>query len=83
MKLNDKETIPNMNADVIFQFMEDNAAVKNTYKEWTEHPLYQNLDAVKNEQVFTVNEIVWNFAGGLQAANLMLDDLYGHFNLEK
>lgn len=83
VKLNDKETIPNMNADVIFQFMEDNAAVQNTYKEWTDHPLYQNLDAVKNDQVFTVDEVVWNFAGGLQSANLMLDDLYVHFNLEK
>ena len=83
VKLNDKETISQMNADVIFQFMEDNAAVKNTYKEWSEHPLYLSLDAVKNEQVFTVNEVVWNFAGGLQAANLMLDDLYTHFKLEK
>ncbi|ATP39741.1 iron ABC transporter substrate-binding protein [Solibacillus sp. R5-41] len=83
VKLNDKESISQMNADVIFQFMEDDAAVKNTYKEWSEHPLYLNLDAVKNEQVFTVNEIVWNLAGGLQAANLMLDELYTHFKLEK
>ena len=72
-----------MNADVIFQFMEDNEAVKKTHAEWTEHPLYQNLDAVKNNQVYTVNEITWNFAGGLKSANLMLDDLYTHFKLEK
>lgn len=83
MKLNDKETITQMDADVIFQFMEDNAAVQKTYKEWTSHPLYANLQAVKNNQVFTVDEITWNFAGGLQAANLMVDDLYKHFDLEK
>ncbi len=83
VKLNDKESISQMDADVIFQFMEDDAAVKNTYKEWSEHPLYLNLDAVKNEQVYTVNEIVWNLAGGLQSANLMLDELYTHFKLEK
>ncbi|WP_042470396.1 ABC transporter substrate-binding protein [Bacillus ndiopicus] len=83
VKLTDKESISNMNADVIFQFMEDNAAVKSTHEEWTKHPLYANLDAVKNNQVFTVNEIIWNFAGGLKAANLMLDDLYAHFGLEQ
>lgn len=83
VKLSDKEAIPQMNADVIFQFMEENEAVKKTHAEWTAHPLYQNLDAVKNNQVSTVNEITWNFAGGLKSANLMLDDLYTHFNLEK
>lgn len=83
VKLNDKETITQMDADAIFQFKEDNAAVENTYKEWTAHPLYKELDAVKNDRVYTVDEIVWNFAGGLQSANLMLDDLYTHFELEK
>ncbi|MEX3744199.1 ABC transporter substrate-binding protein [Lysinibacillus xylanilyticus] len=83
VKLTDKEGIPQMNADVIFQFMEDNAAVKKTHEEWTAHPLYKNLDAVKNNQVYTVDEIIWNFGGGLQAANLMLDNLYEHFELEK
>ena len=83
VRLTDKETITQMDADVIFQFMEDNAAVQNTYKEWTAHPLYANLEAVKNNQVFTVNEIFWNFSGGLQAAHVMLDDLYTHFELEK
>ncbi|WP_203363106.1 iron-siderophore ABC transporter substrate-binding protein [Bacillus sp. REN10] len=83
VKLSDKESIPQMNADVIFQFMEDNEAVKKTYEEWTSHPLYKNLDAVKNDQVTTVDEITWNFAGGLQSANLMLDGLYEHFGLQK
>ncbi|MFC9539515.1 ABC transporter substrate-binding protein [Lysinibacillus sp. NPDC056959] len=83
VKLTDKEGIPQMNADVIFQFMEDNAAVKKTNEEWTAHPLYKNLDAVKNNQVYTVDEIIWNFGGGLQAANLMLDNLYEHFKLKK
>lgn len=83
VKLTDKESISSMNADIIFEFMEDNAAVKSTHEEWTKHPLYANLDAVKNNQVFTVNEIIWNFAGGLKAANLMLDDLYTYFELEQ
>ncbi|WP_431027197.1 ABC transporter substrate-binding protein [Lysinibacillus sp. LZ02] len=83
VKLTDKEGIPQMNADVIFQFMEDNEAVKKTHEEWTAHPLYQNLDAVKNNQVYTVDEVAWNMAGGLQAAHLMLDDIYSHFKIEQ
>ncbi|MEC1178498.1 iron-siderophore ABC transporter substrate-binding protein [Metasolibacillus meyeri] len=83
VKLTDKESISSMNADVIFEFMEDDAAVKSTHEEWTKHPLYANLDAVKNNQVFTVNEIVWNLGGGLTAANLMLDELYAYLELEQ
>lgn len=81
--LNDKEAIPQMNADVFFQFMEDTPDVQNTFEDWTAHPLYQNLEAVKNENVFTVDEVAWNMAGGLQAANLMLDDMYEYFELEE
>ncbi|AJD92834.1 achromobactin-binding periplasmic protein [Jeotgalibacillus malaysiensis] len=81
--LNDKEAIPQMNADVFFQFMEDTPDVQNTFEDWTAHPLYQNLEAVKNDNVFTVDEVAWNMAGGLQAANLMLDDMYEYFELEQ
>ncbi|TFE00113.1 ABC transporter substrate-binding protein [Jeotgalibacillus sp. R-1-5s-1] len=81
--LNDKEAIPQMNADVIFQFMEDTPDVQNTYEDWTAHPLYQNLEAVKNDNVFTVDEVAWNMAGGLQSAHLMLDDMYEYFELEE
>ncbi|KIL42730.1 achromobactin-binding periplasmic protein [Jeotgalibacillus alimentarius] len=81
--LNDKEAIPQMNADVFFQFMEDTPDVQKNFEEWTSHPLYQNLEAVQNENVFTVDEVAWNMAGGLQAANLMLDDMYEYFELEQ
>ncbi len=72
-----------MNADVFYLFMEDDPAVESTYKEWTEHPLWKDLDAVKNDEVHQVDEIIWNMAGGIKAANLMLDDLYDRFELEK
>lgn len=83
LKLTDKEGISQMNADVFYIFMEDNEAVKKTYGEWTNHPLWKNLDAVKANQVYEVQEIVWNLGGGIKAANLMLDDLYDRFDLEK
>lgn len=83
VKLTDKESISQMNADVFYMFMEDTEAVKKTHDEWTNHPLWKNLDAVKANQVYTVDEIIWNMGGGIRAANLMLDDIYDRFELEK
>ncbi|WP_088103572.1 ABC transporter substrate-binding protein [Halalkalibacter urbisdiaboli] len=83
VQLTDKESIPEMNADVFYIFNEDDEAVKKSFEDWTNHPLWANLDAVKNEKVFMVDEVTWNMAGGIIAANLMLDDIYDRFELEK
>jgi iron complex transport system substrate-binding protein len=84
IKLTSKESIPEMNADVFFIFMtEDEEAVQKTYEEWTNHPLWENLDAVKNDKVYRVDQVAWNMAGGVIAANIMLDQIYDHFGLEK
>jgi iron complex transport system substrate-binding protein len=72
-----------MNAEAFFIFMSDDQAVENTYQEWTEHPLWENLDAVQNEQVFRVDQVAWNMAGGIESAHIMLDQLYEHFELEE
>lgn len=73
-----KEQIPEMDADIIFYFTYsppgDTEAVK-TENEWTEDPLWKNLNAVKNGNVYKVDDAIWNTAGGVLAANLMLDDL--------
>jgi iron complex transport system substrate-binding protein len=86
LKLTDKESIPNMNAEVFFLFISDpgqDEAVQKTYQEWTNHPLWQNLDAVKAGQVYEIDEVAWNMAGGMISANTMLDQLYEHFGLDK
>ncbi|MRH43821.1 ABC transporter substrate-binding protein [Aquibacillus halophilus] len=83
IQLTDKESIPEMNADVFYIFNEEDPAVQQTFEEWTNHPLWANLDAVKNDQVYMVDEVIWNMAGGIKAANLMLDDIYDRFELEK
>jgi len=83
VKLTDKESITQMNADVIYMFMENDEAVKKNYEEWTNHPLWKELDAVKANQVYQVDEINWNLAGGYISANLMLDDIYDKFELDK
>ncbi|QGX64812.1 ABC transporter substrate-binding protein [Bacillus sp. ms-22] len=82
--LTDKESIPQMNADVIYYFMDDqDQAVEKAYKEWTSHPLWKQLDAVKAKQVHKVDEITWNMAGGIIAANMMLDDIYDRLGIDQ
>ncbi|AHV95135.1 ABC transporter substrate-binding protein [Paenibacillus sabinae] len=88
LKLTDKESIPSMNADVFFVFNADGhspdaAMIQKTYDEWTNHPLWKNLDAVKNGQVTIVDEVPWNMGGGYIAANTMLDQIYDYYKLEK
>lgn len=85
IELTSKEAIPDMNADMIFNFNSgtDAAAIEKNYKDWTSSPLWKNLDAVKNNQLYQVDEVAWNMAGGYISANMMLDDLYKQFNLTK
>lgn len=86
LKLTSKESIPSMNADVFFVFLSDDTdkeAIVKTYKEWTSHPLWKNLDAVKDDRVYMVDDVAWNMGGGIIAANNMLDQIYERFGLKK
>ncbi|PAE20371.1 iron siderophore-binding protein [Bacillus sp. 7504-2] len=69
----DKELIPEMDADVLFYFTyADSVAVE---EEWTNDPLWKNLEVVKKGNAHKVSDIIWNTAGGVLAANIMLDDI--------
>ncbi|PQP83276.1 iron ABC transporter substrate-binding protein [Paenibacillus sp. PCH8] len=83
IELTSKESIPDMNADMIFNFNSgtETEAIQKNYDNWTSSPLWKNLDAVKNNQLVQVDEVAWNMAGGYTSANMMLDDLYKQFNL--
>ena len=76
-----KERIPAMDGDVLFYFTYetgDNEATKLT-NDWIEDPLFKNLNVSKNGNVSQVDDIIWNTAGGVLAANLMLDDIEEYF----
>lgn len=76
-----KEQIPQMDGDIIFYFTYepgDGAATKNE-EEWLNDPLFQNLEAVKAGNIHKVDDAIWNTAGGVIAANLLLDDLEAIF----
>lgn len=73
-----KERIPAMDGDILFYFTYDPGNEQKgseLEKEYTNDPLFQNLNAVKNDKVYKVDDVIWNTAGGVMAANLMLDDI--------
>ncbi|MEC2344509.1 ABC transporter substrate-binding protein [Paenibacillus barengoltzii] len=80
-----KERLPEVDADRIFYFTYEtgNGNASQTEKDWTNDPLWNNLSAVKNGQAYKVDDAIWNTAGGIKAANLMLDDLYKFYEIEK
>ncbi len=77
-----KEVIPKMDGDVLFYFTYmptgDDTALA-TEKEWTEDPLWKNLSAVQKGNVHKVDDVIWNTAGGILAANIMLDQVEEYF----
>ena len=82
-KLTTKESIPVLDADVVFYFMEDDPAVRDNFKAWTSHPLWQNLNAFREHHLYSVDRVDWSLAGGILGANRMLDQLFEHFGLEE
>lgn len=77
-----KESIPDMDGDRIFYFTYDtgDGEGEKLTQEVLSDPLWQSLDAVKAGKVHAVDDTIWNTAGGILAARLMLDDvarLYG------
>ncbi|MMZ57110.1 putative siderophore-binding lipoprotein YfiY precursor [compost metagenome] len=72
-----KERIPDMDGDVMFYFTYEtgDGQASKVEKEWTEDPLWKNLKVVKSGNAHKVDDVIWNTAGGVKAANLLLDDL--------
>lgn len=44
-------------------------------EERTNDPLFKNLTAFKEGNAHKVSDIIWNTAGGVIAANIMLDEI--------
>ncbi|WP_223701403.1 ABC transporter substrate-binding protein [Sutcliffiella deserti] len=72
-----KERIPAMDGDILFYFSFETGEGDATalQEEWLEDPLFQNLEVAKSGNVYGVSDAIWNTAGGVLAANLMLDDI--------
>ncbi|OME80617.1 ABC transporter substrate-binding protein [Paenibacillus sp. FSL A5-0031] len=73
-----KERLPEVDADMLFYFTYETGDGKGTKmeEEMLKDPLWQSLQVVKNNKAIRVSDAIWNTAGGVIAANLMLDELY-------
>ncbi|WP_010497622.1 ABC transporter substrate-binding protein [Paenibacillus elgii] len=71
-------------ADRVIYFTYETGDGKGTKQEeeWMNDPLWKNLKVVKNNKVFKVDDVIWNTAGGVKAANLMLDGLYKMYDVK-
>lgn len=72
-----KERIPEFDGDRLFYFVYEtgDGAASAQAKDWMAEPLWQNLPVVKAGKVYPVDDAIWNTAGGVIAANLLLDDI--------
>lgn len=72
-----KERIPDMEGDRLFYFTYEtgDGGGEKQAGEWTKEALWNNLEVVKAGKVHAVDDAVWNTAGGILAANALLDDI--------
>ncbi|UVI33531.1 iron-siderophore ABC transporter substrate-binding protein [Paenibacillus spongiae] len=80
-----KERLPEADADRLFYFTYDTGDGKanETEEAWTSDPLWTSLGAVKAGKAYKVDDAIWNTAGGIKAANLMLDELYDIYEVQQ
>jgi len=72
-----KEQMPLMDGDILFYFTYEtgDGAASDLENEWLEDPLFNNLEVAQRGEVYKVDDVIWNTAGGVKAANIMLDDI--------
>ena len=73
--LEDKEGIPQMDGEVLFYTTYGEQA-ETPYDSFVNDPLWQQIEAVQNEQAYPVSDSYWMLGIGMTAANLVLDDLF-------
>jgi iron complex transport system substrate-binding protein len=80
-----KERLPEVDADMLFYFTYETGDGKATEmeKDMLNDPLWNSLSVVKNNHAYQVSDALWNTAGGVIAANLMLDQLYEIYEIQK
>ncbi|WP_319520461.1 iron-siderophore ABC transporter substrate-binding protein [uncultured Martelella sp.] len=79
-----KESIPDMDGDRIFYFTWEtgNGEGEAMEEDVLNDPLWQSLSAVQAGRVHAVSDAVWNTAGGIIAARLMLADIARIYGVE-
>ena len=71
------EELAKADGDVMFVFGVEFGDTSAMFAQLQTHPLWQQLNAVKTDQVYVVTETYWSFPG-IQGAKLLIDDLTQH-----
>ncbi|MDV3351204.1 iron-siderophore ABC transporter substrate-binding protein [Leptothoe sp. LEGE 181152] len=69
------EQLERLDGDVIFAALDPGA--EKSFETFQSNPLWQNLEAVKNDRVYIVDSGYWIF-GNILAANAILEDLFNY-----
>jgi len=76
LRFSSMENIPLLDADIFFILLRANSpAIARQYQTLTSHPLWQQMRAVKAQQLWKVDSIAWSLSGGILGANHILDDV--------
>jgi iron complex transport system substrate-binding protein len=76
IKLTSKESLEVVDADIFFVFLRaEKPAVQRNYESLVRHPLWLQMRAPQQGQVWRVDGVAWSLSGGMLGANLMLDDV--------
>lgn len=80
-----KERLPEADADMMLYFTYETGDGKGNKQadDFMKDPLWKNLNVVKNNKAVQVSDAIFNTAGGVRAANLMVDELYKIYGVQK
>ena len=79
-----KERIPEFQGDRLFYFIYEtgDGAADTAAAEWMADPLWTALPVVAAGKAQGVSDAIWNTAGGIIAANVMLDEIAGIYGVD-
>ncbi len=76
IRISNKESLPVVNAELFFVFLRANKpSVQQHYHSLQQHPLWQQMQAPRNQRIRQVDGVAWSLSGGILGANQILDDI--------
>lgn len=77
-----EEGVDAMDGDILFYWASDeigSTEIAEQAKEWFESPVFKSLNVSKINEIHQVDDVIWNTAGGIKAADLLLEDIMKRF----
>ena len=79
LRFSNMESLPVLDADLFFILLRSQSpAIERQYETLRSHPLWKQLRAVKEDNVWQVDSVPWSLSGGILGASLMLGDIERH-----